>query len=111
GLGLSFIFTALALAVRSIDSLVAIVNFLTLPMTFTSNTFFPLDSFPDWLKSAALVNPISKANEAARLLIVYGSLSSDQTATFAADMIYLVAFAAVLGILGYLAARRALRPE
>ncbi|HEX4919412.1 MAG TPA: ABC transporter permease [Candidatus Bathyarchaeia archaeon] len=111
GLGLSFIFTALALAVRSIDSLVAIVNFLTLPMTFTSNTFYPLDSFPDWLKSAALINPISKANEAARLLIVYGGLSSDQTATFAADMVYLVAFAAALGILGYLAARRALRPE
>jgi len=111
GLGLSFIFTALALAVRSIDSLVAIVNFLTLPMTFTSNTFFPLTSFPDWLKSIADVNPITKANEAARLLIVYGSLSSDQTTTFAADMIYLVVFAAVLGILGYLATRRALRPE
>ena len=111
GLGLSFIFTALALAVRSIDSLVAIVNFLTLPMTFTSNTFFPLDSFPDWLRSVALVNPISKANEAARLLIVYGGLSPDQTSAFVADMVYLVVFAALLGILGYLAARRALRPE
>jgi ABC-2 type transport system permease protein len=111
GLGLSFIFTALALAVRQIDSLVAIVNFLTLPMTFTSNTFFPLTSFPDWLKSAAQVNPITKANEAARLLIVYGGLSTDQTTTFVNDMLYLVAFAAILGLLGYLAARRALRPE
>lgn len=111
GLGLSFIFTTLALAVRSIDSLVAIVNFLTLPMTFTSNTFFPLNSFPDWLKSVALVNPISKANEAARLLIVYGGLSADQTSTFVADMVYLVVFAALLGLLGYLGARRALRPE
>ena len=111
GLGLSFIFTALALSVRQIDSLVAIVNFLTLPMTFTSNTFFPLASFPDWLKSIAQVNPITKANEAARLLIVYGGLSTDQTTTFGYDMLYLVVFAAILGILGYLAARRALRPE
>lgn len=111
GAGLSFIFTALALAVRSIDSLVAIVNFLTLPMTFTSNTFFPTDGFPDWLKSVATVNPITKANEAARLLIVNGSLSATQSATFWNDMIYLVVFASAMGILGYLAARRALRPE
>ena len=111
GLGLSFIFTALALSVRSIDSLVAIVNFLTLPMTFTSNTFFPLDIFPDWLKSIAQVNPITKANEAARLLIVNGALSSTQASTFVKDILYLVVFATVLGMLGYLAARRALRPE
>ncbi|MGD0478450.1 MAG: ABC transporter permease, partial [Nitrososphaerales archaeon] len=37
GLGLSFVFTALALTVRSIDSLIAIVNFLTLPVMFMSN--------------------------------------------------------------------------
>ncbi len=111
GLGLSFIFTALALSVRSIDSLVAIVNFVTLPLTFTSNTFFPLDIFPDWLKSFAEVNPISKANEAARLLVINGGLSAAQTTTVVNDIIYLVVFAAVLGILGYLAARRALSPE
>jgi ABC-2 type transport system permease protein len=111
GLGLSFIFTALALSVRSIDSLVAIVNFLTLPMTFTSNTFFPLTVFPSWLESIAELNPITKANEAARLLVINGSLTGSQTTTFVYDIIYLVAFAAILGILGYLAARRALRPE
>ena len=111
GLGLSFIFTALALSVRQIDSLVAIVNFLTLPMTFTSNTFFPLTSFPDWLLTIAKINPITKANEAARLLIVYGGLSADQTTTFVNDIFYLVGFTAVLGVLGYLAARRALQPE
>jgi ABC-type multidrug transport system permease subunit len=111
GLGLSYIFTALALSVRSIDSLVAIVNFLTLPMTFTSNTFFPLDVFPDWLKSIAELNPITKANEAARLLVINGGLSSAQTTTFLWDIVYLAAFAVALGILGHLAARRALRPE
>jgi len=111
GLGLSFVFTALALSVRSIDSLVAIVNFLTLPLTFTSNAFFPLSSFPDWLKTIAEVNPITKANEAARLLIINGSLTSDQLSLFTQDALYLVGFAVILGLLGYLAARRALRPE
>ena len=111
GLGLSFIFTALALAVRSIDSLVAIVNFLTLPIMFMSNAFFPSSSFPSWLGGIASVNPVTKANEAARLLLVNGSLTSSQLSTYGWDMAYLLAFAVVLGVLGYLAARRALRPE
>jgi ABC-2 type transport system permease protein len=111
GLGLSFIFTALALSVRSIDSLVAIVNFLTLPIMFMSNAFFPPSSFPDWLKTIANLNPVTKANEAARLLLINGSLTSTQVTTYTWDMIYLVVFAALLGVLGYLAARRALKPE
>jgi ABC-2 type transport system permease protein len=111
GLGLSFIFTALALTVRSIDSLVAIVNFLTLPVMFMSNAFFPTSSFPGWLKAIANVNPVTKANEAARLLVINGSLSSSQAATYGWDMAYLLFFAALLGVLGSLAARRALRPE
>jgi ABC-2 type transport system permease protein len=111
GLGLSFIFTALALSVRSIDSLVAIVNFLTLPIMFMSNAFFPSTSFPGWLMDIANVNPVTKANEAARLLIINGSLTSGQVSTYLADMAYLVGFAVVLGVIGYIAARRALRPE
>jgi len=107
----AFIFTALALSVRSIDSLVAIVNFLTLPIMFMSNAFFPPSSFPDWLKTIANLNPVTKANEAARLLLINGSLTSAQLSTYEMDMVYLVGFAALLGILGYLAARRALRPE
>ncbi len=111
GLGLSFIFTALALTVRSIDSLVAIVNFLTLPIMFMSNAFFPPSSFPGWLKAIADVNPVTKANEAARLLIINGSLTSSQLSTYGWDMVYLAVFAALLGVLGYFAAKRALRPE
>jgi ABC-2 type transport system permease protein len=111
GFGLSCVFTALALSVRSIDSLVAIVNFLTLPLIFMSNALFPSTSFPDWLKAIASVNPISTTNEAARLLIVNGTLSSSQLSSFAGDMLYLIFVAAALTVLGYLAARRALKAE
>ncbi len=111
GFGLSCVFTALALSVRSIDSLVAIVNFLTLPLIFMSNALFPSGSFPEWLEAIASVNPISKTNEAARLLIVNGTLSSSQLATFTGDMLYLVVVVAALTILGYLAAKKALKAE
>lgn len=111
GLGLSSVFTAIALGVKSIDSLVAIVNFLTLPLIFMSNALFPSSSFPAWLRAVADVNPISKANEAARLLIINGTLSSSQFSTFVADMLYLVGFVIVFGLIGYLAARKWLSPQ
>ena len=109
--GLSCIFTVLALYLRRIDSLVAVVNFLTLPLIFTSSALFPSSSFPGWLKSVASVNPISKASEAARLLIINGNLNTSQFSTFRADMLYLVVLAIVLADLGTLAAVRVLRAE
>src|SRR5271154_6300221 len=112
GFGLSCVFTALALILRSIDSLVAIVNFINLPLIFMSNALFPSTSFPSWLKAVSGVNPISKANEAARILIINGNPSaSGQLGTFTGDVLYLVGFVILMTILGYLAASRAMRPE
>jgi ABC-2 type transport system permease protein len=112
GFGLSCVFTALALIVRSIDSLIAIVNFINLPLIFMSNALFPSSSFPSWLKAISSVNPISKADEAARILIVNGNPSATgQLGTFTGDILYLVGFAVLMAILGCLAAARAMRPE
>ncbi len=74
-----------------------------------SNSLFPTSSFPEWLKTIAQFNPVSKANEAARLLIANGSLSSSQGWTFTLDIAYLVLFALVLATLGITAAKHALR--
>jgi ABC-2 type transport system permease protein len=112
GFGLSCIFTALALTVRSIDSLVAIVNFLTLPLIFTSSALFPSSSFPAWLKAIAQVNPISTATDAARLLTIHGgSLTSAQLTNLGNELVYLTIFVVALAFLGYAGARRALRAE
>ena len=111
GLGLSSVFTAIALTVRSIDSLVAIVNFLTLPLIFMSNALFPSSSFPTWLRDVATVNPITKTNEAARILIINGNLSSSQLSTYAGDLVYLVVFVVIFALIGYLASRRALNAQ
>lgn len=112
GLGLSCLFTAIALSVRTIDSLIAIVNFLNLPLIFMSNSLFPSTSFPGWLRTISDVNPISKADEAARILIVKGNPGpSGQLGTVEGDLLYLVGFVVIMAALGYLVARRALRPE
>jgi len=57
---LSCVFTALALSVKTIDSLVAIVNFATFPLVFTSTALFPQAGFPGWLLAISNVNPDHK---------------------------------------------------
>src|SRR5271165_5604456 len=89
---LSCVFTALALSVKSIDSLVAIVNFATFPLVFTSTALFPQAGFPSWLLSISNVNPITKATDTARLLMNNGTLSSSQLTTFTGDGAYLIVF-------------------
>jgi len=108
---LSCLFTALAFMVKSIDSLVAIANFATFPLVFMSNALFPSSGFPGWLNAVSQVNPVTKATEAARLLMVNGALTASQVTVISWDFAYLVAFALVLATLGYLAARRVLKAD
>jgi len=109
--GFSAIFTALAFVVKSIDSLVAIAQFATLPLVFMSNAMFPSGGFPSWLLAIANVNPISKTDTIARLLIINGSkLSASQLSTIGWDFLYLAGFAIIIGVVSYMIAARALRP-
>jgi ABC-2 type transport system permease protein len=105
---LSCVFTALALSVKSIDSLVAIVNFATFPLVFTSTALFPAADFPSWLRAISNVNPITKATDAARLLMVNGALNSSEGTSYLLDLAYLIVFAVVMALLGYITARKAL---
>jgi ABC-2 type transport system permease protein len=109
--GFGCLFTSLAYSVRQVDSLVAIVNFLAFPLIFMSSALFPLGNFPSWLKGIAEVNPITKACETARLLIINGNLTASQLSTVAWNMLYLLVFAVVFAVIGHLIAQRALKAE
>ncbi len=109
--GFGCLFTAVAFSVKQVDSLVAIINFLAFPLVFMSSAMFPLGTFPSWLKNIAEVNPITKTVETARLLIVNGNLSAGQLPTLAGNILYLIVFAVVLAVIGYLIARKALKAE
>jgi len=107
----SFLFTGIALSMKTIDSLIAVVNFIAFPVTFVSTALFPLSSFPSWLRPFAEVNPITRASDAARILVVNGVLSSAQLWALAIDFGYLLAFVAIFGAIGYFLARRSLKSE
>jgi len=72
----------------------AVMNLLNLPLLFTSNAFYPINSMPSWLKPIAEINPLTYSNA-----VIRGMLLSIQT-NLTIDFIYLTVFATVLSIVG-----------
>jgi ABC-2 type transport system permease protein len=57
---------ALALMLRQRESVIGVNTLLTLPLTFLSAAFMPLNLAPDWIATAAVYNPVNWAVEAGR---------------------------------------------
>lgn len=96
GMGLSALFTLLALRSADWQTQIAIVNLLSLPLLFASNTLFPPSIMPDWLQTIVQYNPISYANDATRQLL----LGSVGTYSLFLDFAVLITFAVVLSAIG-----------
>jgi len=65
---------SLAAKITSFEALMAITNFLTMPLMFTSNAMFPTNSMPSWLQAIAHVNPLSYAVHIMRTVATQGWL-------------------------------------
>ncbi len=50
---------ALATAIKTPETLFTVVNFLTMPLIFSSNAIFPREAMPSWLQIVADYNPVS----------------------------------------------------
>jgi ABC-2 type transport system permease protein len=68
---------ALAAVLKSIESLFAIINFITMPLMFTSNAMFPTKAMPIWLQRIAAVNPLSHAVQPMRIVSTQGWIWQD----------------------------------
>ena len=72
GMIMGSISLALAANLKSIETLMAISNFLTMPLMLTSNAMFPVNAMPPWLRGIANVNPLSYAVSAMRTITSHG---------------------------------------
>jgi ABC-2 type transport system permease protein len=63
---------SLAARIKSHETLMAVVNFLTMPLMFTSNALFPIEAMPAWLATIAAYNPVTYAVTAIRHLMLSG---------------------------------------
>ena len=58
-----------ALLVRKEESLVGLMNFVMMPLTFLSSSFMPTDLVPGWVTKVALVNPVNWTVEVGRQML------------------------------------------
>jgi len=74
-LGASFgaLSNGLALIARREETVIAVMNFVLLPLTFLSTTFMQRSLIPKWMQRAADVNPVNWAVEAGRAAVLPGT--------------------------------------
>ncbi|MGQ9780017.1 MAG: ATP-binding cassette domain-containing protein [Bacillota bacterium] len=84
-----------AARIKSHEALMALVNFFTMPLMFTSNAMFPKEAMPHWLKVIATYNPLSYAVQPIRVLVNRGWLWSEILGSIAVIVIMAAAMAAV----------------
>jgi ABC-2 type transport system permease protein len=61
--------TALALTTRREETMIAVMNFFMLPLTFLSTTFMQKSLIPSWMQTAADFNPLDWTVEAGRTAV------------------------------------------
>jgi ABC-2 type transport system permease protein len=98
GVGLSSIFIAIAVRSTRIETQMAVMNLLNLPLLFASNALFPTKLMPDWLQPLTKINPITYVTDANRQLILY-AIDMNQLLI---DFAFLGVFALVCSTIGIL---------
>lgn len=73
---LTFAFSGISITVGALvkqpETFWAVVNFLTVPLLFTSSALFPLEFVPGWLRAIAYLNPVTYAIDSIRALMIGG---------------------------------------
>jgi ABC-2 type transport system permease protein len=94
--GLSSAFIAITIRSTRIETPMAVVNLINLPLMFASNAFFPTKFMPDWLQTIAQFNPLSYTTDAVRQLLVF---NTDWT-KLGMDFTYVGIFAVIIAAIG-----------
>jgi ABC-2 type transport system permease protein len=96
-MGLSSLFIAINIRSTRIETPMAVMNLLNLPLTFASSAFFPIDRMPGWLQTVANVNPLSYTMDGMRQLLINPTIDYSKLVL---QYAYVGIFAAVLTTIG-----------
>lgn len=103
-LGLISMMTAYAVRVPAPEVYQFTAFPVNLVLYFTSGAIYPIDGFPDWMRSITVVNPEAYAVHALRLLMYKGS----SFAAVAGDFAFLALFTVIMCVIATMAFKRAL---
>jgi ABC-2 type transport system permease protein len=95
--GLSSMFIAITIRSTRMETPMAVMNLITLPLMFASNAFFPTSIMPSWLQTIAQFNPMTYTTDAVRQLLINSSIDFGQVGI---DFAYVGGFALVVATLG-----------
>jgi ABC-2 type transport system permease protein len=95
-MGLSSLFIAINIRSTRMETPMAVMNLINLPLMFASNAFFPINFMPDWLQAVANVNPLSYTTDAVRQLLIFNT----NYVQLVWDFAYVGIFAVILTTLG-----------
>jgi ABC-2 type transport system permease protein len=95
-MGLSSLFIAINIRSTRIETPMAVMNLINLPLMFASNAFFPINFMPEWLQAVANVNPLSYTTDAVRQLLIF----STDYGKLAFDFAFVGIFALVVTVIG-----------
>ena len=95
--GLSSLFIAVNIRSSRIETPMAVMNLLNLPLTFASSAFFPIERMPGWLQAVANVNPLSHTINGMRQLLINETIDYS---LLALQYVYVGIFAAILAAVG-----------
>jgi ABC-type multidrug transport system permease subunit len=90
GLVLSWVSALIGLTVRTAETAQVATLLLVIPLAFTSSMFVPIATMPGWLQAFAKVNPITRAVDAVRALILPHTFHSGLGPAFAWIAVFLV---------------------
>ena len=96
-MGLSSLFIAINIRSTRIETPMAVMNLLNLPLTFASSAFFPIDRMPEWLQVVASINPLSYTMDGMRQLLINDTIVYSKLAF---QYAYVGIFAAILTSIG-----------
>jgi len=100
-LGFLFLSSAIAITMETPEGLQAVITLLTMPIFFASNALYPTENFPDALKIASSVNPLTYMITGIRYYAIGDSFSvlgiayTYAPAEIALSFAFLVIFAAI----------------
>jgi ABC-2 type transport system permease protein len=100
--GLSSAFIAITIRSTRIETPMAVVNLINLPLMFASNAFFPTNFMPEWLQIIAKFNPMTYTTDAVRQLLIF----STDWGTLLLDFLYVGIFAVVVAAIGMIVSWR-----
>jgi ABC-2 type transport system permease protein len=104
GAAMAGVSLSIAVLFKSFDALHPLLNFLTMPLMFTSNAIFPTAAMPGWMQVIADWNPLSHAVSPIRTLTVEGWAFGSAAQGLAVTML----FAAIMLIIATVQFKRSI---